>query len=294
MRTIQAELPFEIQNITLDDWTERPVMNNFFELVYIESGRGMQCINYNLYPYKTGSVFLLPPLKCHSFTIEEPTNFVFVKFTRTFFKQDASQPVDHESWFKQASYALANYNQQPGEIIPDEIERRHLVRLIDTMVYEWQKHAMNSSELIRSLMVSSLHILIRGIRQHIAHGQDSITSDNRYAEVRAYIQDNLDRPERLKIDALAAKFFISPNYMSEFFLKHGGVSLRDYITRSRLKLVEIRLLYSDFTVSEIAQEYGFTDASHLSRIFKKYVGMSIREFRKAGSYCLLKTSGPTS
>ena len=290
MQTIQTESPFEIQVLSLDEWTQRPVKNNFFEIVYIERGKGMQCINYNLYPYESGSVFLLPPLKCHSFTIEEPTTFVFVKFTRTFFRQETSQPVDHETWFKEASYVLANYNQQPGEIIPDEIERRNLIRLLDTIVYEWQKHAMNSSALIRSLMVSCLHILIRGIRQHMARGQDVIFSDNRFSEVSAYIQDNLDRPERLKIDALAKRFFISPNYMSEFFIKHAGVSLRDYITRSRLKLVEIRLLYSDLTVSEIAEEYGFTDASHLSRIFKKYVGKSIREFRKEGAYCLLTAS----
>ena len=290
METIQTESPFEVQVLSLDEWTQRPVKNNFFEIVYIEHGKGMQCINYNLYPYDAGSIFLLPPLKCHSFTIEKATHFVFVKFTRAFFKQGAAQSVDHEKWFKEASYVLANYNQQPGEIIPDKTERRNLVRLLDTIVYEWQKHSMNSSELIRSLMVSCLHILIRGIRQHMAIGHNVISYDNRYAEVTAYIQDNLDRPERLKIEALAKRFFISPNYMSEFFIKHGGVSLRDYITRSRLKLVEIRLLYSDLTVREIAEEYGFTDASHLSRIFKKYVGKSIREFRKEGTYCLLKAS----
>ena len=290
MQTIQTDTPFEIQSLALDEWTQRPVKNNFFEIVYIESGKGMQCINYNLYPYDSGSVFLLPPLKCHSFTIEKATKFVFVKFTRTFFKQEVSQPVNHEKWFKEAAYVLANYNQQPGEIIPDEIERRNLIRLLDTIVYEWQTHSLKSSELIRSLMVSCLYILIRGIRQHMSQGEGLISSDNRYAEVTAYIQDNLDRPDRLKIDELAKRFFISPNYMSEFFIKQGGVSLRDYITRSRLKLVEIRLLYSDRTVSEIAEEYGFTDASHLSRIFKKYAGKSIREFRKDGSYCLLKVS----
>ena len=288
MQTIQTDLPFEIQVTSLDAWTQRPVKNNFFEIVYIEHGAGMQCINYNLYPYDSGSVFLLPPLKCHSFTIEKPTKFVFVKFTRAFFKQEASQPVDHEKWFKEAAYVLANYNQQPGEIIPDETERRNLIRLLDTIVYEWQKHAMNSAELIRSLMASCLQILIRGIRQHRDQAEEQITTSNRFADITAYIQDNLDRPERLKINALAERFFISPNYLSEFFIKHGGVSLRDYITRSRLKLVEIRLLYSDLTASEIAEEYGFTDASHLSRIFKKYVGKSIRDFRKEGVYCLLK------
>ena len=48
-------------------------------------GEGMQCINYNEYPYEKGRIFLLPPLKCHSFIIHKPSKFVFLKFTDSFF-----------------------------------------------------------------------------------------------------------------------------------------------------------------------------------------------------------------
>ena len=82
-------------------------------------------------------------------------------------------------------------------------------------------------------------------------------------------------PEKLKVDVLASQFHLSPTYISEFFRKNMGVSLREYIAKSRLKLVEIRLLYSDFKLVEIAEELGFTDASHLSRTFKKYSGQSV-------------------
>ena len=79
MDIIEAHKPFEIQEVELSVWKERPVKNNFFELVLIKSGEGTQCINYNEYPYTKESVFLLPPLKCHSFTISKPTKFVFLK-----------------------------------------------------------------------------------------------------------------------------------------------------------------------------------------------------------------------
>ena len=67
-------------------------------------------------------------------------------------------------------------------------------------------------------------------------------------------------------------------------------ALREYIIKSKLKLVEIRLLNSDYTLTEIATELNFTDVSHLSKTFKKYTGMSIREFKKQGEYQLLKRS----
>ncbi|MEM6807024.1 MAG: hypothetical protein AAF696_36825, partial [Bacteroidota bacterium] len=61
MQVIHAYKPFEVQEIELDTWHQRPVKNNFFELVWIKEGKGTQCIDYNVYAYKEGSIFLLPP-----------------------------------------------------------------------------------------------------------------------------------------------------------------------------------------------------------------------------------------
>ena len=54
------------------------------------------------------------------------------------------------------------------------------------------------------------------------------------------------------------------------------------------KLVEIRLFNTDFTLTQIVDELGFTDVSHLSKTFKRYAGTSIREFKNNGEYMMLK------
>ena len=48
----------------------------------------------------------------------------------------------------------------------------------------------------------------------------------------------------------------------------------------KLKLVENRLLHSEMRISEIVAELGFTDESHLNKLFKKYRGCSPTNFRK--------------
>lgn len=47
-----------------------------------------------------------------------------------------------------------------------------------------------------------------------------------------------------------------------------------------MKMVESRLLHSDMRINEIVEELGFTDESHLNRLFKKYKDVSPTEFRK--------------
>lgn len=292
MQVLQAYKPFEIQEMQLDIWRQRPVKNNFFELVLIKEGKGTQCINYNYHPYEKGSIFLLPPLKCHSFQIEEPSKFVFLKFTSNFFYTNEHGATNQSAWFKEAAYILSNYNQLPGEIIHQELDRRHIHTLIDLILSENSNYGMRSAVLIKSLMTSILEILLRNIKQSPFYELASVTDkDDRVTKLLTYINENIAKPELLKVEQLAKTFLLSPTYLSEFFRKKVKMSLREYIIKAKLKLVEIRLLNSNYTLTEIAAELSFTDVSHLSKTFKRYTGISIREFKKHGEYRLLKRSG---
>ncbi|MCG1037691.1 AraC family transcriptional regulator [Polaribacter sargassicola] len=287
MNIIESYKPFEIQEIELTEWKQRPVKNNFFEVVLIKKGQGTQCINYNESVYKEGAVYLLPPLKCHSFTIEKTTKFVFLKFTDSFFKSATKANIDRNEWFKEASYILSNYNQLPGDIIKNELDRNHLFSLIDIILQESRNYGDSSINLITSLMTSVLEVLIRNIKKSNYFKSDK-NNDDRIIKMLTYINENIDKTELLKIENLADVFMISPTYLSEFFKKQVHMSLREYIIKAKLKLVEIRLLNSDFTLTQIADELGFTDVSHLSKTFKRYVGKSIRDFKNDGDYILLK------
>lgn len=288
MQVLEAYKPFEIQEIELTEWKQRPVKNNFFELVLIKDGEGTQCINYNDYSYTKNSMFLLPPLKCHSFTIEKPTRFVFLKFTDSFFKNVNRITIDRNEWFKEAAYILSNYNQLPGDIIKNEMDRNHLNSLVTMILQESRNYGEESVNLVTSLMTSVLELLIRNIKKSSYFEIPKNNSDDRITKMLTYINENIDKTELLKVENLADVFMMSSTYVSEFFKKQVNMSLREYIIKAKLKLVEIRLLNSDFTLTQIADELGFTDVSHLSKTFKRYAGTSIREFKNNGEYMLLK------
>ncbi len=289
MQVLQTYKPFEIQELDLNTWQQRPVKNNFFELVLIKEGKGTQCINYNFHDYGKGSLFLLPPLKCHSFQIEEPTKFVFLKFTSNFFKIGEGADLNQSDWFKEAAYILSNYNQLPGDIIYNELDKQHIYALIDLILKENRNYQSSSHILIKSFMKSILEILLRNSkRSSVYEIANNAERDDRVTKLLAYINENINKPQLLKVEHLAKTFLISPTYLSEFFRKKVKMSLREYIIKAKLKLVEIRLLNSNYTLTEIANELSFTDVSHLSKTFKKYSGMSIREFKKQGEYQLLK------
>ncbi len=288
MQVLEVYKPFEIQELELTEWRQRPVKNNFFELVFIKEGEGMQCINYNEYLYKEGSIFLLPPLKCHSFDIKRPTKFVFLKFSDLFFKNVNRVSIDRNEWFKEASYILSNYNQLPGDIIKEDLDRTHLNSLLSMILQESKNDETESIVLIKSLMTSVLEILIRNIKKSNFYEVAQNNTDDRITKMLIYINENLHEPNCLKVERLAETFSMSSNYVSEYFRKQVKIPLKEYIIKAKLKQVEIRLLNSDYTLTEIADDLGFTDVSHLSKTFKRYVGVSIRDFKNEGESVLLK------
>lgn len=291
MQVLEAHKPFDVQELELSTWQQRPVKNNFFELVLIKEGKGTQCINYNEYAYERGSLFLLPPLKCHSFQIDQPSRFVFLKFTSDFFHANTRDGLNRSQWFKEAAYILSNYNQLPGDIIHHQLDRQHIHTLIDLILKENRNYSVSSGALIKSLMTSILEILLRNIKQSsFCEIKQTAIHDERITKILSYINEHINEPGLLKVEHLAKTFLLSPTYLSEFFRKKVNMSLREYIIKAKLKLVEIRLLNSDYTLTEIANELSFTDVSHLSKTFKRYTGMSIRAFKKRGEYQLLKRS----
>ena len=85
--------------------------------------------------------------------------------------------------------------------------------------------------------------------------------------------------EEHSVSFYADKLFKSPKTLSNNFAKLNRSPLQ--IIHQRIVLEAKRLLtYTDKSAKEIAYDVGFEDASHLSRLFKKYTSQSPSEFKR--------------
>lgn len=102
-----------------------------------------------------------------------------------------------------------------------------------------------------------------------------------FAALRKYIDQNLGDPG-LGVETICAHFRMSRATLYRILKAHGGV--RDYIQRRRLMLV-FKALSAPTNIErgvfDIALEYGFINAGHLSTRFREYFGMSPSEAREA-------------
>ena len=259
--------PFEIEKETLTEWNRRPHQHNFFELVYIQEGAGRQCINNSLLPYQAGSIFLLPPYDCHFFEISTATTFVFIRFNALFFKEDKRTMMDYSQWFSNLHYILSSYNRIPGDVIHSVADKSVMISLINSMQQEKQQQNFSES-ILRTNMVAMLNILLRNFENSFLEKHNDKDTPTR--DVLQYIQYNLFDNSKLKADAIAKEFNLSPTYISEYFKKKTGESLKEYILKARVNVAQSRIEYSGQSLKEIAYDLGFIDASHLNKVIKKY------------------------
>lgn len=97
------------------------------------------------------------------------------------------------------------------------------------------------------------------------------------AKARTYIEEHCG--EDLSRQRLAEKFFVNPDHLSHLFNKEMGISLPDFITRTRVEQAKL-LLRGGASVSEAAVQVGFDNFAYFSTVFKKLTGVSPSAFRR--------------
>ncbi len=245
-------------------------------MVFILDGKGVQIINQNKLPYSPDKLFLIFPQDSHGFEVQETTKFFFIRFNDSYLRTQGKE------WIKKMEFIFHVHNHLPGCILKNVIDKPLIRSLIEALNREVMNKNPNQDEVITQLINTIITIAARNITLQdnvIANGSSTHTS----MSLVTYVQEHIYKPEALKADKIAAHFHIAPSYISEYFRKHSGESLQQYIINYKLKLMETRLLYTDMRINEIANEFGFTDESHLNRIFKKYKEQSPTAFRKQRS-----------
>lgn len=96
-----------------------------------------------------------------------------------------------------------------------------------------------------------------------------------------YVHQNIYKPEALKAIKMATAFHVSPTYISAYFKNKTGQSIQQYTIAYKIKLIQTRLKFTNMQINEIVNEFGFSDASHLNRLFKKYTGLNPTDYKKA-------------
>ena len=94
-----------------------------------------------------------------------------------------------------------------------------------------------------------------------------------------FIEENCLR--NIRLEELAAVTGLSQSHFSHAFKASTGVAPHQYQTNTRLERAKHLLLTSEYPLTTIAVETGFADQAHFTRVFRKHLGTTPANWKKA-------------
>ena len=154
--------------------------------------------------------------------------------------------------------------------------KRSLIRIL----YITLKQANGYQLDFKAELLRFIHILYTKFRIENEVLEDGKTQDKQRAidNIISYMNDHYDRP--LKLEEMAKREYMSPQYFSKYFKRKTGHGFLKYLTELRLRKVMYSLIYTDDSLIKIALEHGFANAKSLNEAFKKEYDDTPGNFRK--------------
>ncbi len=92
-----------------------------------------------------------------------------------------------------------------------------------------------------------------------------------------FIQANYAR--KLTLKEVADNTYVSQWHLSKLLNRHLGQSFSEILNTTRVEAAKELLKNPALRIGDVAEEVGFLDLAHFSRVFKKVTGISANEYR---------------
>ena len=102
--------------------------------------------------------------------------------------------------------------------------------------------------------------------------------------IKAHYQD-----DELCLEQIADALDVNLQYMCFLFKKQTDTTIGAYILQTRMEMAGRLFQRTNYNVTEVAQRVGFFDVSYFSKCFKKYFGVSPKQYQNVSSNYLKTT-----
>lgn len=260
------------------DYNEMRVSLGFYSIVFKNICTGAMRYGRNYYDFQEGTLFFTAPNQAIIMEgLEDSEDFYGWALV---FHPDLIRGTSLNS--KMKDYSFFSYEMFEALHLSNKEEAR-LNGIIQEIKEELKQNIDKHS---KTLIVSSIELLLNYSNRFYDRQFITRTNNNKDVIIKfeellsSYFESedvrNLGFPS---IKYFAEKLNFSANYLSDLLKKETGQNGSQHIQYRALELAKEMLLSSSKSVSEIAYDLGFEYPQYFSRIFKKNIGITPKQFR---------------
>ncbi|GAB3163013.1 AraC family transcriptional regulator [Telluribacter humicola] len=251
-----------------------PHRHSFYHLVFFTEGAGSHIIDFENFIVHPFQVYFMIPGQVHSWNFQDQVDGYVVNFTDAFFHSFLHRPdyLETFSFFSGiAKEGVVNLTAEEGVQIKVSLEKA-LEQYLGELPLKWDMIRVLLLEVFLLIDQKKTHSLTQSVPHHnfilLKNYQKLI--DKNYLTLR--------RPGEY-----ADLLHITPSHLNAICQEQTGMSAGELI-RHRILLEAKRMLVNlDLSVTQVGYLLNFSDNSYFTKFFKKQVGLTPEDFRRANS-----------
>ena len=244
--------------------------HSYFELVYVLQGSAVRKMIDAQIPVSAGDYYVSNPLVPHDYEDIQDFEIISCLFL----------PESCDTALKDCpsiSSLLSNQILRFGVAVDMPIADRVLHdadgsvrRLFKMMEREYTERATGYMEMLRCYLIQAL---VRAVR-----ACEELSENNAVTTVMKHLKDHYTQP--LSLNTLSQLVGYTPQYLSSLFSGDVGISIQEFLQRLRVEEACKLLVQTPMTTAEIATAVGYQDVRHFSKLFRRFQGVSPKEYRR--------------
>ncbi|EFM25221.1 transcriptional regulator, AraC family [Peptoniphilus duerdenii ATCC BAA-1640] len=266
-------------DVEVDYTKTTPLLHKESRFLYILEGEGKIKVLDREFDLRPGVIIALLPWQISEIVeITKPLSYYLLVYSFEVLNEVIKKTLNVSNENIDMISLLYNNNF----VVPNEIELKKMRTIFEDIRDEVGIRSMvvsEQAEYSSIYMISKLAELIvlylRNIpeKKHEHKDYSPLPSE----EIFQYMYLNSKR--KITLEEMSKIFCMSESSISRYIYSLTGLGFYDLLQEMKLNKVIYFLLYTDLTLDEIADILNYTDAAHLSRVFKDQKGIGTKKFK---------------
>lgn len=242
-------------------WDDQSHSHNFSQIFFFADGKGSLLLDGTTFPVKAGCLVIVNPHIPHM--IQSDPKFHLEYFC--FAIEDLAFVFNTEPINR--GYGIYNLSKN----------RQNYLFLLDMVLSEAEKQAPGWELVCKDMAEILINDLV--MNQNLGlRSRDDPGMSKECSIAKSFIDSHYMDP--ITLEQLSEVTHMSKYYLIHSFNKFLGESPMNYLQRKRIQTAEHLLSTSNYSVSTVATNVGFSSQSYFAQVFKRFTGFTPAQFRK--------------
>ena len=231
--------------------------HDYIEITILEKGSGIHVINGTEYYYPIYTYTIMDHRDCHAFfNLSQDNSLYNLVLSPSLLSNGQLTKI-----LRLTSDKICYLNEDTAKSV---------IALIDSLYYLQKTAAYIPPDFIRNVSDNLVELFMSNFINQ--KNVDTLSQKSELQQALEYI--SLHFKEKITLTEVAEHSNYNPTHFSKLFHKKMGVTFNHYVSSLRVNYAKRLLLNTEYPISFICFECGFSSVSSFNRNFSEIVGMS--------------------